>query len=114
MTQPPTPPPVPVAGLLVPAALVPRIIAALRATYPDLTMGLEPEAAVRAVLKHWVTITLAAHEAAAAEAPVQQVVEQVQGEYKIKANQAREKALTDANQIVDSGVAVDLPVGGEA
>lgn len=58
----PTPATVKVAGLLIPAALAPRIIAALRWTYPEATQGRDDEAAVRASLIEWITATLLTYE----------------------------------------------------
>lgn len=95
-------PPVAVAGLLVPAPLVPRIIASLRGTYPQLTADLDDDAAVRAVLKFWVTSTLASYEAARAEAPVSGAVEATRAEYAERAEAARQKALQDAAQIIEA------------
>lgn len=55
-------PPVKVAGLLVPAALAPRIVAALRATYPGLAADKDDDAVVRAVLHYWIASTLETYE----------------------------------------------------
>lgn len=98
-----TPPPyVPIAGLLVPTPLVPRIIAAVRGLYPTVTEGLEDDAAVRAWLKHIVGVTLANFEAMSAQAPVAEAVEVVRADYAERAEQAREQALTAAASIQES------------
>ncbi len=51
-----------VAGLLIPAPLATRIIAALRAVYPTLTEGKDDDGAVRAVLIYWITAALETYE----------------------------------------------------
>jgi len=61
---------VPVAGLRVPATVVPRIIRALRGVYPEITTGKDDEAAVRAVLLYWIDYTVTSHEATLAESEV--------------------------------------------
>jgi hypothetical protein len=48
--------------ITVPDALVPRVITALRATYPDLTEGLNDGAASRAVIRYWVRTTVQVYE----------------------------------------------------
>lgn len=93
---------VPVAGLLVPDVLVPRIVAAMRGTYPTITAGLDDDASVRAVLRHWVTTTLAAYEGAVAGSGVDTAVEATREEYRLKAEQAREKAEADAGTITEA------------
>lgn len=98
----PVPPPVAVAGLLVPAPLVPRIITALRGTYPTLTAGLDDDAAVRAVLKFWIAEMLAGFEATVAKAPVEGAVAETRAQYETAAADAREKAIADAAAIVDN------------
>lgn len=95
---------VPVAGLLVPVELVPRIITAIRATYPTLTDGRDDDAAVRAVLKHWIETTLATYEGAIAEAPVVEAVEQARTEYAARAEAARQKAVDDSAAITEQGL----------
>lgn len=49
--------------LNVPDLLVPRVLAALRGQYPDITAGLSDIAAAQAVLRHFLRSTIAAHEA---------------------------------------------------
>lgn len=61
LSDPTGPEPVRVAGLLIPAALAPRIIAALRWRYPQLTADKDDEAAVRATLIDWITENLLGH-----------------------------------------------------
>lgn len=95
-------PPVQVAGMLVPAVLVPRIVAAFRATYPQVTEGLADDPAVRAVLKYWTVTTLASYEAKLAEAPVDDVVQATRQEYAERARVAREQALAAASAIVEN------------
>ncbi len=51
-----------VAGLLIPAPLATRIIAALRSVYPTLTEGKDDDPAVRAVLIYWITAALETYE----------------------------------------------------
>lgn len=103
-------PPVSVAGLLVPAELVPRIITALRGTYPGLTADLDDDAAVRAVLKFWISEMLAGFEATVAKAPVEDAVAETRAQYETAAVEARDKALTDAAAIVDNpGLTTPVP-----
>lgn len=95
-------PTVSVAGLQVPAPLVPRIIAAFRGEYPALTEGLGDDASVRAVLKHWVTATLAAYESREAEAPADGAVAATREEYRRLAQEAFDQAVSDAGTIVEA------------
>jgi hypothetical protein len=93
---------VPVAGLLVPAVLVPRILAAMRGTYPTVTADLDDDAAVRAVLKHWVTATLSAFEAQQVAAPVVDQLAALQEEARIREAAARQEAEAAAGLITDA------------
>lgn len=47
----------------VPDVLVPRVVAAMRATYPDLTAGKANVAAAKAVIAFWTRNMLASYEA---------------------------------------------------
>ncbi|MDT8915769.1 hypothetical protein [Amycolatopsis sp. PS_44_ISF1] len=108
MTDPTAP--VPVAGLLVPAVLVPRIIAAMRGTYPTITADLDDDAAVRAVLKHWVTTTLMTFEAQQVTAPVVDQLAALQEEARVREAEARQKAEAAAGLITDAAPpSADVP-----
>lgn len=103
--MPPTPDAngnVPVAGLLVPAPLVPRIVRAVRALYPSLTDGKDDDRAIRSWLKYLVTQTVAQAEAQAALAPVEDAVEATRIDYQKRAEKAREKAEKDSDAIVEA------------
>lgn len=101
MTAPPTH--ISVAGLLVPVALAPRIITAIRGLYPEVTQGIaDNDAAVRAWLKHIIGATLASYEAAAAQQPATAAIEAVRQDYEARAEAARERAQTAAQAIQDS------------
>ena len=93
---------VPVAGLRVPSAMVPRVIAAVRGVYPTITEGLPDDAAIRAWLKYLISQTLVQHEGTQAIAEIQTAVEETRREYEVRAEQAREKAAVDAETIVES------------
>lgn len=97
-----TPTHVPVAGLLVPIQLVPRIIQSFRGTYPALTGDLDDEAAVRAVLKHWVTSTLASYESTLVTQETTESVDALLAEVEEKSQVARERAIRDAGYISES------------
>ena len=88
-----------VAGMRVPLPMLARIVAACRDTYPQLTEGLSDDAAVQAVLLHWVTSTLAASESRRTAAPLAEVVESRQADLEAKAAAARQRALADAQAI---------------
>jgi hypothetical protein len=90
MTTPPADAYVAVAGLRVPAPLVPRILAAMRGTYPTVTEGLDDDAAVRAVLKHWVTTTLAAWEEGQIITPLSEQLAQIRAAHAQAERQAAE------------------------
>jgi Spy/CpxP family protein refolding chaperone len=49
-------------SITVPDTLAPRVVAAFRGQYPDLTAGLTDAAAARAVIRHIVRTTVTAHE----------------------------------------------------
>lgn len=88
----------------VPLALVPRIIEALRKTYPTLTDGLDNDAAVRAVVRYWVVTTLTNYETQKAAAPIAQRVTETQEELDATVLAARTKAFDDAKLIEDAVV----------
>lgn len=83
-----------VAGLRVPTALVPEIVASMRALYPTVTANLDDDPAVRAVLKHWVTVTLSTYQAQKASAPATEQIAAMQEE----ARRAGEEAMARAQQ----------------
>lgn len=92
-----------VAGLAVPLPLAPRIIEAFRGTYPTLTQDIEDgEAAVRAALKHIVTVTLANWEESQATVAEDEAIAAVREDYHNRAAAARAKALSDASYITDA------------
>lgn len=90
-----------VAGMRVPAVLVPRIVAAMRGTYPGVTADLDDDAAVRAVLRWWVKSTLTNWEARQAEAPVDDALAETRQTYRNLADAARQQAEADASTITD-------------
>ncbi len=102
MTSPTSPPPVAIAGLRIPAPLVPRIIAALRASYPTITEGKDDEAVVRAVLKWIIETTLTAYEGRLIEAGLEGELEKVRNERAEKARLARERARQAAALITEA------------
>lgn len=98
----PIPPYVPVAGMQVPTPLVPRIVAAMRGTYPAVTEGLDDEAAVRAVLRFWTKSLVADYEAAQAQAPLEGALADLRATYRAKAEAARQQAQAAADLITDA------------
>ena len=95
-------PTVSVAGLLVPAPLVPRIVASMRGLYPSVTADLDDEAAVRATLKYWVTTTLSSWEARQVVGDTQQQMDNLQEQAKNRSAVALQKAMEDAASIVEA------------
>ncbi|WP_394620959.1 hypothetical protein JNUCC0626_18250 [Lentzea sp. JNUCC 0626] len=95
-------PVVPVAGLRVPASLVPQIIAAMRHLYPTVTADLDDDAAVRAVLRHWVTVTLTTFAAQRVSAPVADRVAAIREEARVAELAAREAAEAAAGLITEA------------
>lgn len=93
---------VPVAGLLVPTPLVPRIIAAFRATYPTITEGLDDDPAVRAVLKYLVTQILAQYEATLPAVEAKEQIQEIESQVVAAQEEARLKAQNDADKIVEN------------
>ena len=99
-----------VAGLRIPLPLVPRIIAAMRARYPEATAGItDPDRAVRAAIYAWVVETLAEYEAAAALAPLDITIAQTVAAFEDKAKQAKAKAVQDAKSIAEDPDVVPDP-----
>lgn len=96
------PAPVRIAGLVVPAALAPRIIAALRDAYPEVTADKDDDAAVRASLIEWVTSTLVAAEGKKADALRLQAHQNVDNTFTSKIAEAREKARLAAETIMEA------------
>lgn len=97
-----------VAGLGVPRTFAPRVIAAIRGVYPELTQGRDDDAAVRAWLKYMVRAVVSQHEERRALAPVDDALEATRAEYRAKADAARARAERDADTIVEQPPA--LPV----
>lgn len=83
-----------VAGLRIPAAVVVRVIPAIRARYPEATDSItDDEAAVRAALRAWMIETLADHEAHLAKDPLGVAVAQTIADYEAREKAAREQAV---------------------
>jgi hypothetical protein len=100
-----------VAGLEIPLDLVPRIIAAIYARYPDATKGItDPELAVRVALAAWVEELLSDYEAGQARAPLPMAVAQTIADYDARSTQARTKAKQDAKRIRVAESAPPVPV----
>lgn len=98
----PVPAEVSVAGLRVPATLVPRIVRAFRRRYPDLTADKDDDTAVRAVLRFWVTDTLAWAEADAVMTEAEPAAQQLLQDYRAQAEKARQAALAAAGRITEA------------
>lgn len=101
---------IPVAGLLVPTPLVPRIIAAIRGMYPTVTADLDDDAAVRAWLKYIVGSTLSTWEGATAQAPVVDAIEEIRADYAQRGEEARQQALAAAELIKENPPATTTPI----
>ncbi len=100
-----------VAGLRVPLPLVPRIIRAFRGAYPNLTAEIaDDEAAVRAVLRDFVTSTLSIYESRRASEVVQEEIEEKRASLEGIANAAFQKARKDAASITDAVDAEPVPI----
>jgi len=93
-----------VAGLRIPIQLVPRIVRAFRATYPQLVEGLDDDAATRAVLKNFVLSTVSVYESQQAAQVVQLEIAARQASLGDVASAAFEKAKTDLGVIADAPV----------
>lgn len=91
-----------IAGLKIPATLIPRILAAARGLYPDLTAGKNDDAVVKAIVKFWITAMLSDWEARQALEPVTVEVDAVRDRFHQQSNDARQKAQTDASTIQET------------
>ncbi len=78
-----------VAGLLIPAPLAARIVAALRAVYPTLTEGKDDDGAVRAVLIYWITSTLETYEGNQLRVQTDATIENVRAQGNARAEKIR-------------------------
>ncbi|MBP2323344.1 hypothetical protein JOF56_003729 [Kibdelosporangium banguiense] len=76
----------------------------MRGLYPTATADLDDEAAVRAVLKHWVTTTLATFEAQRVAAPMAEQVAALQADAQQKEQAAREQAERAAGLITEAAL----------
>lgn len=91
-----------VLGMRVPLAMVPRVVAAIRARYPEVTAGItDPDAIFRAATRAWVIESLTSYEEGAARQPLDTAIARTVTEYEEKARVAKERALTDAAQITE-------------
>lgn len=90
-----------VMGMRIPLPLVARIIAALRAEYPDVVEGKDNDAAVRAVVRYWVTTTLVNYEARTAAAAARETAAQATAAVETAAAEAFQKAKDDAQLITE-------------
>lgn len=104
----PTPEPTPepefrdVAGLRVPLAMVPSIVAALREAYPQAVDGIpddDPETAVRAVLREFVASTLSVWAARQVANAAEDQIQAIRAQAEVQANQAYEQARAAARAI---------------
>lgn len=98
-----------VAGLRIPGPLALRIVEAMRGLYPTVTGELDGPAAVRAVLKYWVTSTLSTYEAQHAAGQVSDQISEIQQAAVKKGQAAMEKAKSDAAQIVETATSSAPP-----
>lgn len=78
--------------LLIPEELLPRILAALRRRYPDVTAGLGDVPAFAAVVRYWIARDLAAEESTAAAGDERALIEK-------RRSEAADKARRDAEAI---------------
>ena len=102
-------PPVRVAGLLVPAALAPRIVAALRATYPALAADKPDDAVVRAVLHYWITSTLESYETQQAATELEWAKAKLAEDYDQTLAEIRQAAQQVANAITEDPTLTPTP-----
>jgi hypothetical protein len=99
-----------VAGLNIPLPLIPRIIKALRATYPGITDGIEDdEAAVRAVLKEIISSALSVHESQMAANAVRDEIQQKQEAAEKSSSAAYAKARHEVATYVKDAITPELP-----
>lgn len=85
-----------VMGLKIPLPLAARMIASIRATYPTVVEGLDDDAAVQAVVRHWFTSTLVSYESTRANDLAQKAVRKAVEAAQNAANLAAQAALADA------------------
>lgn len=95
----PTPATVRMAGVNVPTTLAPRLLAAIRGLYPDLTAGKTDGDALAAWAKWVLTTTLAQWEGRQARAAGEDQLEKVRQQYEDAAKAAAAKAQVDAQGI---------------
>jgi hypothetical protein len=93
-----------VAGLRIPMTLIPRIVAAFRDSYPQITEGLSDDAAVRAVLRDYVSSVLSMYEAKTASEAVQEEIRQKQASLGAIAAEAAAQAQQDVQAIPDAPI----------
>jgi len=93
------PPPVSVAGLLIPADLAPKIIEALRFLYPTITDGKEDDPAVRAVLIHFITSAMETYQIRKANEALDLTVEGLQAQAAQKQAALRAQIRAAASRI---------------
>lgn len=99
-----------VMGMRIPLSLIPRIIEALRARYPEATAGiLDPDRIARRAAYAWMVETLAEHEGGKAMAPLGITVAQTVTEFEGRANAAKAKAVMDAKAITEDPASVPDP-----
>lgn len=93
--------PVEIAGLIVPAEMVPRLIVAFRGVYRQVTETIQnDEEAIQAVLKFWTTQVLETWEGLRAEEELAEQLEQLRQDAYAKRDKARDKARKDAEKIL--------------
>lgn len=97
----PTPTYVPIAGLKVPAELVPQIVAAMRWQYPAETDGKTDNAAVKAALRAMVKDLLSRYALAVGVEQVEVEVKNTRQQYEEAARQSRQQALDAADTILE-------------
>lgn len=106
MAEPVTPPPVEVAGLIIPADMAAEIIAAFRALYPTITDGLDDDAAVRAVLIWMITSSLQSYYGRQSSRAMEKTIEQIRGQYAVRARELEERVRAAAATIKEKPAAV--------
>lgn len=96
------------AGLEFPLDLLPRIITAFRATYPQQTTGLSDEEAMQAALLDHVTSTWSAYESRMAAEAVREEIRIKEDGLGDVAAHAFEKAQKDAKRIMKARLDADV------
>lgn len=92
-----------VMGMQVPLALEPRIVEAVRATYPAVTDGIaDHDAAVRAVVRYWFATTLTNYETQKAAALAAQKLAAAQADLDKAVAAAAARATADVALIKDA------------